>query len=488
MKPKIISVIMAGGSGTRLWPRSRTSAPKQFMRLFGEESFIQATARRLAALSGEEQVYVVSDEQHRFTIINQLGAVFSKNFDRLIPEPEGRNTAPAIALSLRYLLDCGAQDDDLLFFSPSDHIIHPESIFQERIFQASPWAKDHIITFGIVPDRAETGYGYIEINAPSAHKPDAPLGVRSFREKPDRATAERFVACTHSGTSTHSGTNKQFLWNSGMFLFSVGSLMSAFARHCPEIAKALGTDYKTIIKFYADLPRLSIDYAIMEKAENILCVPLDITWSDIGSWESVYQAIPHDAAGNAVQGSAACMDSSGCLALAENRLITLLGVRDLAVVDTSDALLVCPRSEAQRVKDLTCRLAAAHPALTETPATTHRPWGSFTILKEGNQYTGKHSANHYKIKHIVVNPKGHLSLQMHEKRSEHWVVIAGTAEVTIGGERQILTTNMSAFVPAGVRHRLANPEDIPLEIIEVQNGSYVGEDDIIRFDDVYGRA
>jgi mannose-1-phosphate guanylyltransferase/mannose-6-phosphate isomerase len=225
----------------------------------------------------------------------------------------------------------------------------------------------------------------------------------------------------------------------------------------------------------------------MEKADNILCVPLDLEWSDIGSWESVYQTTPHDAVENATQGDVLCMDSTGCLALAENRFVALLGVHDLAVIDTSDALLVCPRSESERVKDLTGQIARVHPSLAETPATVHRPWGSFTILKEGSQYTG-HSSNQYKIKHIVVKPKGYLSLQMHEKRSEHWVVIAGTAEIVIGDARQTLTVNESAFVPAGVKHRLANPGDTPLEIIEVQNGSYVGEDDITRFDDVYGRA
>jgi len=445
------------------------------MRLVGEESCIQSTARRLAAISGEDNVYVVSDEQHRFTIINQIGAVFARPFDRLIPEPEGRNTAPAIALALRWLLDNGAADSDLLFFSPSDHIIRPAGILRERILQAAPYAKDCLITFGIVPDRAETGYGYIELGEAAAQTPGAPRTVLSFREKPDQAAAERFVA------------GGQFLWNSGMFLFSAGALRDAFARHCPEIACALDTSYPAMIKRYAELPRLSIDYAIMEKAENIVCAPLDLEWSDIGSWESVYQALPHDGDGNAAQGNVACMDSTGCLALAENRLIALLGVRDIAVVDTNDALLVCPRSRAQQVKDLTGRIAETHPALAATPATTHRPWGSFTILKEGSQYTGQH-LNHYKIKHIVVNPGAHLSLQLHEKRSEHWVVIAGTAEAVIGDARQILTTNMSAFVPAGVKHRLANPGNIPLEIIEVQNGSHVGEDDIIRFDDAYGRA
>jgi mannose-1-phosphate guanylyltransferase/mannose-6-phosphate isomerase len=463
--PNIISIIMAGGSGTRLWPSSRSSAPKQFLKLLGKESFIQMTARRLASICGEENVFVVSDEPHRFTVKNQITEVFSKPFNRLILEPEGRNTAPAIALSLRFMLDQGAQDDDVLFFSPSDHLIRPESSFCKSLLEALPWAKEHIITFGIIPSRAETGYGYIETG--DAHRESAPFQVRTFREKPDIETARRFV---------ESG---KFLWNSGMFMFSVGVIRNAFKHHAPTLSRAIEEmDFKKMAAHYASLPRESIDYAIMEKADNILCLPLDIEWSDIGSWDSIYQTLPHDDAGNASAGSVHIMESTDCLVMAENRLISLLGVTDLAVIDTADALLICRRSESQRVKELVEALSRINPPITETHTTTHRPWGNFTVLKEGPQY---------KIKHFTVNPGAHLSLQTHNKRSEHWVVIAGTAEVTVGGEKRILKKNESAYVPIAVPHRLANPGEQPLEIIEVQNGWYVGEDDITRLDDVYGR-
>ena len=462
----IISIIMAGGSGTRLWPSSRSSAPKQFLKLLGGESFIQMTARRLAAVSGEENVFVVCDEQHRFTVTNQLTEIFSKRFDRLILEPAGRNTAPAIALSLRFMLDRGARDEDLLFFSPSDHLIRPEESFRASLLSALPWAKDHIITFGIVPDRAETGYGYIELGG--ALREAAPFRVQTFHEKPDSETAERFV---------QSG---KFLWNSGMFLFSVAAIRNACKRYAPALSRAIEEmDFSQMVRRYAELPRESIDYAIMEKSDALLCLPLDLEWSDIGSWDSIYQTLPHDAAGNAASGQVHCIESADCLVMAENRLVTLLGVRDLAVIDTADALLICRRSESQRVKELVDALSRTHPAITETHTTTHRPWGNFTVLKEGPQY---------KIKHFIVNPGAHLSLQTHSKRSEHWVVISGRAEVTIGEEKRFLNKNESAYVPIAVPHRLANPGEVPLEIIEVQNGSYVGEDDITRLDDVYGRG
>jgi len=503
--PGITSIIMAGGSGTRLWPSSRVSTPKQFLSLLGGESFIQTTARRLASLSGEENVFVVCSEDYRFIAANQITEIFSGRFDRLILEPEGRNTAPAIALTLRYMLDRGAQEEDILFFSPSDHLIRPESAFRGALLEAVPWARDHIITFGIVPSRPETGYGYIELDAPappsvrdesgaatrngeaplmgnereheaeaplmsaaSARNKEAPLDVRSFREKPDSITAARFI---------QSGN---FLWNSGMFMFSIAAIRDALTRHAPALARAIEEmDYAQMVRRYAELPRDSIDYAVMEKAKNILCFPLSLEWSDIGSWDSVYQALPHDAAGNAAAGPVQCLESADCLAIAENRLIALLGVRGLAVIDTSDALLVCRRAGAQRVKELVGELSRACPAITEAHTTTHRPWGSFTVIREGDQY---------KVKHIIVNPGAHLSLQTHSRRSEHWVVIAGTAEITIGDEKRILNKNESAYVPIAVKHRLANPASLPLEIIEVQNGTYVGEDDITRFDDAYGRS
>lgn len=456
---------MAGGSGTRLWPSSRKNFPKQFLRMGTEESFIQLTARRLAPLAGADAVYVVTDGNYNFNVINQLSAVFARSYDRVILEPAGRNTAPAIALTIRYMLDkAGAKPDDLLFFSPSDHLIRPEETLRQAIAAAAESAGSSIVTFGIVPDKPETGYGYIELGAPAA---GFLRRVSAFREKPDRATAERFVA---------SGN---FMWNSGMFLFSIATMLAAFAKHAPELARACATlSFDEMTAAYETLPRQSIDYAIMEKADNILCAPLDIEWNDIGSWDSVHEVLPHDAAGNATVGNVRCMDSEDNLVMADGRLVTLLGVSGLAVIDTPDALLVCKRSDSQRVKDLVGEIQQTDPAVTAEHVTTYRPWGRFTILEEGPRC---------KIKRIVVNPGARLSLQRHLHRSEHWVVVTGSAEVTIGDKVESLHENQSVYVPINEVHRLANPGKIPLEIIEVQNGEYVGEDDIIRLEDTYGR-
>ena len=490
-KLDLTTIIMAGGSGTRLWPSSRKNYPKQFLNLAGSESFIQMTARRLAPLSGPAGVFVVTDGAYTFNVINQLSQVLGGNFDRVIVEPAGRNTAPAIALSLRYMLDHGATRDSVLFFSPSDHIIHPEARLHEAVRFSLGAAKNHIVTFGIIPSKPETGYGYIEMGAaladgdsggtasgqPHASKPAGDCSakkstgifeVRSFREKPDLETARSFV---------ESGS---FLWNSGMFMFSIGVMLDAFKAHTPELADAVeNMSYDQMVKAYETLPRQSIDYAVMEKAAGILCVPLDIEWNDIGSWDSLYEILPKDSAENAIDGTAHCLESANNLVISGGRLVTLLGVNNLAVIDTPDALLVCERSQSQKVKDLVSELAETRPAVTVEHVTTYRPWGSFTVLEEGARY---------KIKRIVVNPGARLSLQRHLHRSEHWVVVSGAAEVTIGERVLALTENQSVYVPINEAHRLTNPGRIPLEIIEVQNGEYVGEDDIIRMEDNYGRV
>lgn len=460
------SIIMAGGSGTRLWPLSRKNFPKQFLDLVGGKSFIQLTANRLEKVSGGKSIYVVAGDDYKLTIIDQLSRCLGCGFDNMILEPMGRNTAPAIALTMKYLLEkAGAKEDEVLFFSPSDHIIQPEEEFAKAVKSAEAYAKDHIVTFGIVPDKPETGYGYVELGRDlkgDVHE------VSRFVEKPDLEKAEQYLRAGN------------YVWNSGMFLFSIKVMMEAFREFVPELYKAVNEwPYEEMVAHYSKITNISIDYAVMEKAKNIVCKKLAVRWNDVGSWDSVFDIFPKDKNNNAISGDVQTINVKDSLVISTQKLTTLIGVSDIAVIETDDAILISDRKQAQSVKDMVNILKEKKRKEVDDHTTTYRPWGKYTVLEE---------SEHYKIKKITVNPGATLSLQKHKQRSEHWVVVSGVAQVQIGEEEHEVKKNQSVYVPKGVKHRLGNTGKVPLEIIEVQNGDYVGEDDIVRIEDNYGRA
>ena len=459
------SIIMAGGSGTRLWPYSRKSFPKQFLSLIGEESFIGGTGRRLAYVSNENDVYVVAGTRYRFNIKNHLSRAFGSEFKNLILEPSKRNTAPAIALTMKYFLEKeNCSEDEVLFFNTADHIISPLESFKKIVLDAIPHASTHIVTFGIIPDKPETGYGYIETGK---EKSNSIYTVKRFVEKPDLKTAQSYLADGH------------YVWNSGMFLFSIKVMLEAFKKFVPELYTLVKEwSYDEALKRYDSLENTSVDYAVMEKTKNILCARTDIEWNDIGSWDSLYEVLPKDKNGNAILGDAELIDTHDSLIVSQNKLISVIGMKDTAIVSTPDATLISDRAQCQNVKEMVSLLENKKRPEAVDHVTTYRPWGSYTVLESGERY---------KIKRIVVNIGERLSLQRHQHRSEHWVVIKGSALVEIDGKEIRLNENESCYVPRYTMHRLSNPGHIPLEIIEVQNGEYVGEDDIERFEDNYGR-
>lgn len=464
------TIIMAGGVGTRLWPFSRENFPKQFLSLFGRESFLQKTAQRCASLSGGENVFVVTGRRYKFSVENQMGSVLGgkKAFSNIILEPSGRNTAPAIALSMKYLQEeARCTDDEILFFCPSDHLLEPVGALKTAVEQSMEYAKTHIVTFGIKPNAPETGYGYIELGDNGKDEDVNMFVVEKFTEKPDQKTAEAYLK------------KGNFAWNSGMFLFSIKAMKEEFKKHAPSLFEAMEKmSYSAMCENYDQLESISIDYAVMEKSGKVLCKEPDLAWNDIGSWDAVYDILPHDESGNAIQGRVECIDSKNSLVLSNKSLTSVVGVENIAVIETEDAILVCDRSRAQDVGAMVKKMKSEGRKEATEHATSYRPWGSYTVLEEGTRY---------KIKRIVVNPGAKLSLQRHRHRSEHWVVIKGMAEIEIGRERKTLHENESVYVPVFEMHRLINPGIIPLEIIEVQNGEYVGEDDIERFEDNYGR-
>jgi mannose-1-phosphate guanylyltransferase/mannose-6-phosphate isomerase len=447
----IHSIILAGGVGTRLWPLSRQYYPKQFLCL-GTLSLFQETYGRARLLSGDEGITVVTNAIHRYLVMNQLeeiGCVIGE--DRLLLEPAGRNTLPAITWAMERVRAKGGDVTAAVF--PSDHLLDGSVIGEIRA--AAGLARDHLVTFGVKPTRPHTGYGYI--------RPGPDLGggyrVSEFREKPDEATAARLIA-------------EGCLWNSGIFLLSPGCFFTELSKYQPEMAGAFaGGDPD-----YGALPPLSMDYGLLERSDRVAVVPLRAAWDDLGDFGALYEHEPHDLAGNA--GKAEFIDAHGNYVHAGEKHVGIIAADDLVVVDTPDALLVCGRGKTARVRELVERYDRKHDPITQFHLQVHRPWGSYTILEE---------ARSYKIKRVSVRPGKRLSLQLHRHRSEHWIVVSGTAEIQLGEERFVLSPNESTFVRAGVKHRLGNPGKVPLEVIEVQSGDYLGEDDIVRFDDEYGR-
>jgi len=470
-------LVLAGGSGTRLFPLSRSKFPKQFLRLEeGKPSLFQQTVKRALRLTeNPEDLLIVTNAEHaehKFLVERELEEVGASGAEVLL-EPEGRNTAPAIALAVKFLKEKGLENEHL-FVMPSDHLISPLEKFVEGVLPTFRWVEEgYILTYGIRPTKPETGYGYVEAEEALG---DGVFKVKKFHEKPDRETAIRYLS---------SGN---FYWNSGMFAFSLQTILEEFKRHAPEIYRWIEEDkFENALASFGKLPEISIDYAIMEKTDRAAVKPLDLFWSDVGSWDSVYEILPKDKEGNAVVGTVKHLGARNSLFFsASGRLVAAIDVEDLAVVDTDDAILITKRSSSQKVKELV-KLLKSDPRfkkLTEFHTLVHRPWGSYKVLYEEAGV---------KIKKITVKPGAALSLQLHYHRSEHWIVVRGTAKVVLedekGNLREIfLRENESIFVPKTRKHRLINPGKVPLEIIEVQVGDYLEEDDIVRFEDKYNRV
>jgi mannose-1-phosphate guanylyltransferase / mannose-6-phosphate isomerase len=499
----ILPVILAGGSGTRLWPASRVSYPKQLLALTGDHSLLQETAKRLHGLSSrdvDERPVVVTNAEYRFTIAEQLRAI-AVDKPRIVLEPAGRNTAPALTLAALAAAADGDQgaarggdQDPILLVMPADHVIRDNAAFQTAVSEGADLATaGAIVTFGIVPDRSETSYGYIRVGAPArgagatdaAARPDAAPTARimaGFTEKPDAETAARYLA---------SG---DYFWNSGIFMMRRSVWLTAIDRFAPGIAAQCRAAYAASRKdgdftwidrdSFLSSPSDSIDYAVMEKlastpeAPPALVVPLSAGWSDIGAWDALWAISVKDEDGNVSRGDTVFEDCRKSLVRADSRTVAVVGCEGMVIIETADAVLVAPMDKAQEVKNVVSHLAERHPELVQTHRRVSKPWGHYESIDSGDGF---------QVKHIEVNPGAALSLQMHRHRAEHWVVVSGTAEVTRGDKVFLLTENQSTYVPVGEIHRLANPGKVPLEIIEVQSGSYLGEDDILRLEDTFGR-
>ena len=462
------AIILAGGSGTRLWPVSRYGLPKQFIKLNGGKSLLCQTVERLAAVVPLKDIFVITNSDYRFHVQADLRSVSPEIEDNVILEPVGRNTAPAIALVMKYCqekLKCGK--DEVIFICPSDHIIQPVEKFARYARQAEAAAKaGSIVTFGIKPSRPETGYGYIRKGAKTPGNGGV-CKVAKFAEKPDAKTAAKYLLAG------------DYYWNSGMFSFTIATMLAEFKAYAPEISRRMTQTLAKMTEDFKSMPSISIDYAVMEKSKKAAVLPIDILWSDVGSWDSLHEVIAPDGDDNVKVGDVLALDTKRTIIMGEKRLISTIGLKDLIIIDTPDALLVARRGQAQRVKEVVDLLKERKRKEVVEHMTTYRPWGSYTILEEDSRY---------KIKRIVVKPGHKLSHQLHYHRSEHWIIVKGTAKVTLGKTTSLVHENESTYVPKSTEHRLENPGKVPLEMIEVQNGEYVGEDDIVRYDDIYGRG
>ena len=476
MSELIHPILLCGGSGTRLWPLSRKSYPKQFATILGDDSLFQQSARRLSG-PGFAPPVVVTAHDFRFVVVEQLAACETLPHAILI-EPEGRNTAPA---ALAAALVLAAEDPAaLMLLAPSDHVIPDFDQFRAAVRAAVPRAlAGDMVTFGIAPTRPETGYGYLELADGAARDATSPQPLSRFVEKPDAAQAADMLA---------SG---RYLWNAGIFLFTAQTLIAAFRQHASAITgpveQAVGAAQRDLgftrlgAEAWADAPNLSIDYAVMEHADNLAVMPYHAAWSDLGSWDAVWQQSSPDAAGNVVSDHAVSIDCTNTLLRSESARVEVVGIGldDIVVVATSDAVLVAHRDEAQRVKEAVSALQQRGAAQAEAFPMDRRPWGWFETLVMGDRF---------QVKRIQVLPGAALSLQSHHHRAEHWIIVQGTARVTVDDSVQLLSENQSVYIPLGAVHRLENPGKVPLTLIEVQTGSYLGEDDIIRYEDRYARG
>jgi len=480
----VCPVVLAGGAGSRLWPLSREQYPKQMINLVGEQSLLSETAGRLDALAEHlplaEELLIVCNEEHRFTTAEQVRRAGKRA--RLILEPEGRDTAPALTLAA--LAVVAAREDGVLVVMPADHALARPEAFHEAVAEGVRHAATgKIVTMGIVPTRAEVGYGYIHVGEPlAADESQGARHLNGFVEKPYFELAQQYVA------------SQRYWWNSGIFIVRATTWLKAIRHFQPAIHTACESAFRSGSEdgdflrveaaAFASSPSNSIDYAVMESLANDpsvasgIVVPLAAGWTDLGSWDTVWQVSPKDDNGNVAHGRVMLEDANDTFVHSDGRLIACVGTQDLVVVETADAVLVADRSRAQDVKKIVKRIRADHGSEALTHRLVHRPWGHYDCVDGGERF---------QVKRIVVEPGARLSLQMHHHRAEHWVVVRGTALVTRGEERFIVSENESAYIPLGVAHRLENPGKMPLEIIEVQSGSYLGEDDIVRLDDQYGR-
>ena len=473
----MIPVILSGGSGTRLWPVSRKTHPKQFWPLVSEASMLQETCKRLNGHDCATDPIVICNTDHRFFVAHQLKELGLNNAS-IILEPMGRNTAPATAVAALHALKTTSQenDDPILLILPADHVIDDITTFHQTLEHGEQLAeKGHLVTFGIVPTGPEIGYGYIKGGAELNDSANA-MRIERFVEKPDKTTAEAYIA---------SG---DYFWNSGMFMFRASRFLEELEKFAPGMLKASKKAYKNATRdmdfirldaeAFEQCPGDSIDYAVMEHTRDGVVVPLDAGWNDVGSWSALWEIGEKDEAGNVITGDVLALDSKNCYLRSDGRLLATIGIDNLVVIDTADVVMVAPRDQVQSVKELVARLSDNQRHEIDVHARVHRPWGC---------YQGIDMDKRYQVKRISVRPGASLSLQMHHHRAEHWVVVNGTAKVTCGDSTFILSENESTYIPLGTKHRLENPGNIPLDIIEIQSGSYLGEDDIVRFEDIYGR-
>ena len=481
-------VILAGGSGTRFWPLSRETCPKQMLQIVGEDTLLRQTVKRINGFVPPENIWIVTTEDMSKDIrfhLEPLGPIARSI--RMINEPVGRNTAPAIGLAAIYLRHFSPES--IMIVMPSDHAIPDHDQFQEDLKLAIKGAEENcLVTFGIKPNRPETGYGYIKIDDQKDTRPDGLLKVERFVEKPDGPTAQKYISLGN------------YYWNSGIFVWKTSRILSEIETHLPSLYKTL----KEIGVFlfepnklnelnkpnkpesrsalcalrYAEIDPISIDYGIMERSADVLMVPVTFRWSDLGSWTALDEIIEKDQDGNILKGNSIDIGSRNTTIFAGERLIATIGLKDMVVVDTPDATLAVSKERVQEVRKIVETLKQKGREEYLLHKTVERPWGNYTVLEKGSGY---------KIKRVVINPGAKLSLQLHRKRSEHWVVVSGTAKVTRDSETYWVHTNESTFIPVNTKHRLENPGEVPLQIIEVQNGDYLEEDDIERFDDDYGR-
>lgn len=477
----IIPVILSGGSGTRLWPLSRAMRPKQLLSLVSDATMIQDTVSRLNGIRFLAPPIIVCNEEHRFMIAEQMREINIEP-SAIILEPFGRNTAPAVAISalkateIANEIDSQVADDAVILVLPADHVIQNTEAFHNAVGIGYKAALDNkLVTFGIIPDSAETGYGYIKAGAAVDGNKDV-LCVDQFVEKPDKQTAESYL------------DQGSYYWNSGMFMFKASEYIGELEQHnsvmlsLSKQALELGVSDLDFIRLneeiFEECPSDSIDYAVMEKTNKAVVVPVDIGWNDIGSWSALWEVGKSDEHGNVTHGDVCVIDSENSYIHSENRLVSAVGIKDHIIVETPDAVLVAHKDSAQNVKDIVEKLKQTNREEALVPHKVYRPWGTYECID---------CEDRFQAKRIMVKPGASLSLQLHHHRSEHWIIVQGTAKVTCGDKEFIMSENESTYIPLGEKHRLENTGKIPLELIEVQTGSYLGEDDIVRFDDVYGR-